>query len=541
MEKGSSSYTDNMRYEMSEERYLNLTVLYFLDYGQEYGGAVHTLVHQALLAKRHGVKLFFFLSSHSGKNISSQFTDLFYKYNLEFEVFDFSISSQPEDIDIICIDENYDVIKKRISEIKPDLIHSVQLNIIAELAGRELGIPHIMNIYPLTNDFFATEYVDVFPHYMICDSYYWGEQWKEHIGVQYTCIRTVVEKISKKKKPFNPGNMKCVIVGSIYSLKNQLEVIKGFAEAINRGVVGTLDVYGDDGNTYATICKEFVKEYGYSDYIRFNGFCNEMEKVYDDADVLICGSVRESYPNVISEAMSHGLIIISTSVGGIPEIIDDENNGYLTTGFSCECFSEILLKVKKTIEEGKAEDISRNAVYTAEENHSWKRIQKKLLDYYYFVLTDRVKDVKKHRYSIYDLRKDFFEIITVYKENKYRFTEPRVASSKVWYIAYYRQRINRAISEGKRFYVWGAGRYGKTTIELINVFFPTLIITGIIDTFVNGTFCGFEIFRPDSCFHDDECIVFIGLANGQWDVVDKLKKSGKVYGADFFVLAPREW
>jgi colanic acid/amylovoran biosynthesis glycosyltransferase len=40
-------------------------------------------------------------------------------------------------------------------------------------------------------------------------------------------------------------------------------------------------------------------------------------------------SKREGLPNVIIEAMGVGSVIITTNVGGIPEIINDNKNGFL--------------------------------------------------------------------------------------------------------------------------------------------------------------------------------------------------------------------
>ncbi len=56
---------------------------------------------------------------------------------------------------------------------------------------------------------------------------------------------------------------------------------------------------------------------------------NEMPSVYKGADVFVLASENETFGQVFIEAMSCGLPVIGTKVGGIPEIISDSYNGYL--------------------------------------------------------------------------------------------------------------------------------------------------------------------------------------------------------------------
>ncbi len=55
----------------------------------------------------------------------------------------------------------------------------------------------------------------------------------------------------------------------------------------------------------------------------------DLSKFYQMADVFVCTSRDEALGLVIPEAMSYRKAIISSNVGGIPEIIDDKINGIL--------------------------------------------------------------------------------------------------------------------------------------------------------------------------------------------------------------------
>ncbi|HUD05283.1 MAG TPA: glycosyltransferase family 4 protein [Patescibacteria group bacterium] len=56
---------------------------------------------------------------------------------------------------------------------------------------------------------------------------------------------------------------------------------------------------------------------------------DEMPNVYKGSDIFVLPSENETFGQVFIEAMSCGLPVIGTKVGGIPEIISDSYNGYL--------------------------------------------------------------------------------------------------------------------------------------------------------------------------------------------------------------------
>lgn len=55
----------------------------------------------------------------------------------------------------------------------------------------------------------------------------------------------------------------------------------------------------------------------------------ELARIYDEADVLLVTSSREGFPMVIMEGMAHGVVPVSTPVGGIPVHVASGENGWL--------------------------------------------------------------------------------------------------------------------------------------------------------------------------------------------------------------------
>lgn len=57
----------------------------------------------------------------------------------------------------------------------------------------------------------------------------------------------------------------------------------------------------------------------------------EIHEIYRQTLVFVMTSWVEGMPTVILEAMAHGAAVVSTDVGGIPELIQDGKNGYLVS------------------------------------------------------------------------------------------------------------------------------------------------------------------------------------------------------------------
>lgn len=514
------------------------TIMYFLDYGQSFGGAANALLQQAVTMKKAGHRVALVISNYDTQIIKEEYSNICMEWKLDILRIPYQISSHPEDIDLVCIMENYGEVRDTIINFSPDILHSVQINPIVELISRELHIPHIMNIYPLIPDFFTINYINIFPHYHICDSNYYAEKWKHYLNTDSTCIRTVVNKrnpVRSNVRTDEKINYFCA--GSIYKEKNQLEVIKAFHMALTLGISGKLLVYGYAQGVYAEKCRNYIADNHLEDVIILMGFSDDMQMEYSRGDVLICGSTRESYPNVISEAMANGLIVISTPVAGVPEVVKDGVNGYLCEGYTADNICNKIRQFNEDRKGDKAKEILLNAYQTYDEIHSPASVTKELLQYYQYVLEN------KNQFSeigIQEVKDTFADIINVYYEHQESFSNPRAVKVKLWYIYYISQIISDIPLEDVAIYIWGTGKIALVVKEILAVFFPALEVKGFIDTYKKGVFqekkvCTFENLP------DKDNIIFIGTINGQDEIIKTLVEHGRTFNRDYFLLAPRRW
>ena len=80
--------------------------------------------------------------------------------------------------------------------------------------------------------------------------------------------------------------------------------------------------------------KAFVKEHNLSDCVIFHGkkTSAEVAQAYQDADFFVLFSNFENLPCVIVEAFASGVPVLSTSVGGIAEIVNNERGILIPQG-----------------------------------------------------------------------------------------------------------------------------------------------------------------------------------------------------------------
>lgn len=93
--------------------------------------------------------------------------------------------------------------------------------------------------------------------------------------------------------------------------------------------------------------KEKVKEYNLEDHLMFLGFIPAASNLISQFDITLVTSQSEGLPGVIYESFYHGTPVVSTNVGGIPEVIDHEVNGLLANMHDHKTLSDHLLYLRE--------------------------------------------------------------------------------------------------------------------------------------------------------------------------------------------------
>lgn len=115
-------------------------------------------------------------------------------------------------------------------------------------------------------------------------------------------------------------------VGSIMSAKGWLLLVQAVKDLREKGCAIDVVLAGDGAE--AERARALAKDGG--GWLVYEGFVpNPREAVMPRLDALVLMSEQEGLPMAIIEALSVGLPVIATSVGGIPEVVADGRNGLL--------------------------------------------------------------------------------------------------------------------------------------------------------------------------------------------------------------------
>jgi glycosyltransferase involved in cell wall biosynthesis len=140
-----------------------------------------------------------------------------------------------------------------------------------------------------------------------------------------------------------PSRLLIGSVGRLSDEKNFPCLIAAVDRLLGAGVDVELIICGEgerEGELNALIGK-----LGREDRIRLLGYKEDPRPFYEALDVFALSSVREGLPNVLLEAMSMGVPVVSTRVAGIPRLIQNDANGLLVDADSVDELTQALTRL----------------------------------------------------------------------------------------------------------------------------------------------------------------------------------------------------
>ena len=101
------------------------------------------------------------------------------------------------------------------------------------------------------------------------------------------------------------------------------EILKG-----NRAEHVHFVMIGADGGMFKQVEKE-IDKLSLTDRISITRFIQDMNTVWPDIDVMVMSSSEEGLGTVVLQAFLHGIPVVSTRAGGLPELIVNNETGLL--------------------------------------------------------------------------------------------------------------------------------------------------------------------------------------------------------------------
>ena len=99
--------------------------------------------------------------------------------------------------------------------------------------------------------------------------------------------------------------------------------------------------------------EEHANGLGIADRVVFTGWRRDLPRIYADLDVLVVSSNNEGTPVSAIEAMASGCPVVATRVGGLPDLIDDGETGYLVPRGDADYLGEAVTGLLRNHEEAR--------------------------------------------------------------------------------------------------------------------------------------------------------------------------------------------
>lgn len=209
----------------------------------------------------------------------------------------------------------------------------------------------------------------------------------ERIKVIYNPIRIEQPPPSaSQQKPTSPnGRHEILYVGTICDWKGVGDLCEAVSLLTNEGVNIRLTMIGKQG-VYAELLKE---KYQGQTWFNMQGFTphEEVMQMYAQADVVCFPSWWENFPMVCLEAMSQGAIVLGSNSGGMSEIINDGEDGFLVTPKDAK---RIVNRIKEIlfIPTSEREKISSAALLKIKIDFTMDIILRQMITYYQRCIND---------------------------------------------------------------------------------------------------------------------------------------------------------
>ena len=119
------------------------------------------------------------------------------------------------------------------------------------------------------------------------------------------------------------------IVGRIFPIKNHALFLEAAREVARADASARFVIVGD--GVLRRSMEDRAGRLGLADRVFFTGWRRDLPQIYADLDVLVVSSKNEGTPVSAIEAMASATPVVATRVGGLPDLIEDGQNGYLVT------------------------------------------------------------------------------------------------------------------------------------------------------------------------------------------------------------------
>jgi len=183
-----------------------------------------------------------------------------------------------------------------------------------------------------------------------------------------------------KKYKINIGHI--LLIGGIRRRKDIVTAIQSIRNVLNNHINIFLNIIGPIEKDYKQEIENLIVKFKLSQKIKIYGLVSYSKLLYltAKADILLLTSIEETSPLAIMQSMAAGKPIVSTDVGGIPEIVIENKNALLSKPKDhCKIAKHLAYLI---LNRDKREAFSKNSFLLAQKKFSAKQVSSETLRVY---------------------------------------------------------------------------------------------------------------------------------------------------------------
>lgn len=190
------------------------------------------------------------------------------------------------------------------------------------------------------------------------------------IGVNSKLFHPREKHLLREKLGLDKEELILFTVGRLSKIKNISIQIEAIAELKKKSFITRLLIAGDGPEEQ--FLKDCALKNGCLEQITFLGkqAPSALAEFYAASDIFLISSTYDNFPNVVLEAMSSGLPVIGSRVGGIPLQVENGKNGFL---FDSEDKEQLVQAIFQYIDHSDLLKLhSENALALVQKKYSWE-------------------------------------------------------------------------------------------------------------------------------------------------------------------------
>jgi glycosyltransferase involved in cell wall biosynthesis len=213
---------------------------------------------------------------------------------------------------------------------------------------------------------------------LIVPSRYLERVFSSH-GVASTVVPNVVSLEQFAPAPRRPGVPHLIVTRNLEPIYDIGTAIRAFAQARSAHPAARLTIAGS-GPERASL-EALAADLGVTPAVTFTGRLDhgQLPALYRSADIVVNPALVDNAPVSLIEAMASGVPIVSTRVGGIPDMVADQVTALLVPPRDAQAMAAAILRLLG--DAALAERLARAGIGEAQ-RYAWPRVRERLLDVY---------------------------------------------------------------------------------------------------------------------------------------------------------------